>query len=160
MRNSTYAYTLVAAIAGGLCSPAVFGAQPWYDLQIVIPSAANGQATVQLTGGWPLVIRAMAPKAAPTYAYVGDAFGSLAIVASDTSGCFDKLVLDPDAECLALPPKEVYTRLWIDSDAPGRQDGIGDSDIFDLGGILGAIVGAVILLYVATLVLRAVRKKA
>lgn len=37
--------------------------------------------------------------------------------------------------------------------------GIGDSDIFDLGGILGAIVGAVILLSIATLVLRARRRK-
>ena len=37
--------------------------------------------------------------------------------------------------------------------------GIGDSDIFDLGGILGAIVGAVILLAIATSVLRARHRK-
>ena len=37
--------------------------------------------------------------------------------------------------------------------------GIGDDDIFDLGGILGAIVGAVIVLGVGTLVLRMIRKK-
>jgi uncharacterized membrane protein YeaQ/YmgE (transglycosylase-associated protein family) len=35
--------------------------------------------------------------------------------------------------------------------------GIGDSDIFDLGGILGAIVGAVILLGVGTFILRRTR---
>jgi len=38
--------------------------------------------------------------------------------------------------------------------------GIGDSDIFDLGGILGAIVGAVVLLGIATTVVRRTRKKA
>jgi uncharacterized membrane protein YeaQ/YmgE (transglycosylase-associated protein family) len=38
--------------------------------------------------------------------------------------------------------------------------GIGDSDIFDLGGILGAIIGAVILLGIGTLVSRATRRKA
>jgi uncharacterized membrane protein YeaQ/YmgE (transglycosylase-associated protein family) len=38
--------------------------------------------------------------------------------------------------------------------------GIGDSDIFDLGGVLGAIVGAVILLSIATFILRATRRKA
>lgn len=32
--------------------------------------------------------------------------------------------------------------------------GIGDADIFDLGGLLGAIVGAVILLGIGTFVLR------
>jgi uncharacterized membrane protein YeaQ/YmgE (transglycosylase-associated protein family) len=37
--------------------------------------------------------------------------------------------------------------------------GIGDDDIFDLGGILGAIVGAVILLGVTTSILRAIRKR-
>ena len=37
--------------------------------------------------------------------------------------------------------------------------GIGDSDIFDLGGILGAIVGAVILLAIATSILRARHRK-
>lgn len=35
--------------------------------------------------------------------------------------------------------------------------GIGDDDIFDLGGILGAIVGAVILLGIGTFVLRRTR---
>jgi uncharacterized membrane protein YeaQ/YmgE (transglycosylase-associated protein family) len=35
--------------------------------------------------------------------------------------------------------------------------GVGDSDIFDLGGILGAIVGAVILLGIGTFVLRRTR---
>lgn len=38
--------------------------------------------------------------------------------------------------------------------------GIGDDDIFDWGGIIGAIVGAVIVLGIATLVLRVTRKKA
>jgi uncharacterized membrane protein YeaQ/YmgE (transglycosylase-associated protein family) len=38
--------------------------------------------------------------------------------------------------------------------------GIGDSDIFDLGGILGAIVGAAILLSIGSSIVRAVRKKA
>jgi len=37
--------------------------------------------------------------------------------------------------------------------------GIGDSDIFDLGGILGAIVGAIIVLGVATFILRRTRWK-
>lgn len=37
--------------------------------------------------------------------------------------------------------------------------GIGDEDIFDLGGLLGAIVGAVILLGIGTLVLRVARKR-
>ena len=37
--------------------------------------------------------------------------------------------------------------------------GIGDDDIFDLGGILGAIVGAVILLGVGTLVMRTTRRR-
>ncbi|NLE12008.1 MAG: GlsB/YeaQ/YmgE family stress response membrane protein [Actinobacteria bacterium] len=37
--------------------------------------------------------------------------------------------------------------------------GIGDDDIFDLGGILGAIVGAVIVLGLGSLALRVVRKK-
>lgn len=35
--------------------------------------------------------------------------------------------------------------------------GIGDSDIFDLGGILGAIVGAMIVLGIGTFVLRRTR---
>jgi uncharacterized membrane protein YeaQ/YmgE (transglycosylase-associated protein family) len=38
--------------------------------------------------------------------------------------------------------------------------GIGDSDIFDFGGIIGAIVGAVVLLGIATTVVRRTRKKA
>ncbi|MBN1629717.1 MAG: GlsB/YeaQ/YmgE family stress response membrane protein [Thermoleophilia bacterium] len=37
--------------------------------------------------------------------------------------------------------------------------GIGDDDIFDLGGILGAIVGAVILLGIGTFVLRRTRRR-
>jgi uncharacterized membrane protein YeaQ/YmgE (transglycosylase-associated protein family) len=37
--------------------------------------------------------------------------------------------------------------------------GIGDSDMFDLGGILGAIVGAVILLGVGTFILRRTRRR-
>ena len=38
--------------------------------------------------------------------------------------------------------------------------GIGDSDMFDLGGILGAIVGAVILLGIGTLIVRGTRRRA
>lgn len=37
--------------------------------------------------------------------------------------------------------------------------GIGDGDIFDLGGLLGAIVGAVIILGVGTFVLRRTRRR-
>lgn len=37
--------------------------------------------------------------------------------------------------------------------------GIGDADIFDLGGLLGAVVGAIILLGVGTTVIRALRKR-
>jgi len=39
-----------------------------------------------------------------------------------------------------------------------RGFGIGDDSMFDLGGILGAIVGAVIVLGIATIVVRARRR--
>jgi len=38
--------------------------------------------------------------------------------------------------------------------------GIGDDSKFDLGGILGAVVGAVIVLGIATIIVRARRRKA
>ena len=37
--------------------------------------------------------------------------------------------------------------------------GIGDDDIFDLGGIVGAIIGTMILLPIVTIILRAINKR-
>jgi hypothetical protein len=126
-----YGNTVVSAISWLLVSQAVNAAQPWYELQVVLPSASNGRVTTQLTGGWPLVIRATAPRGAPTYALNEVA---LAVVASDPGGCFDKLFdgTDPGGSCLHVPPKEAYTSVWIDSDAPGLEDPIrGQRDLKD-----------------------------
>jgi hypothetical protein len=124
-----HASTVAPAIVCLLLSQAVNAASPWYELQIVLPPASNGQVTTQLTGGWPLVIRATAPKGAPTYAL--DEV-TLAVVASDPSGCFDKLSsADPGGTCLSAPPKEVYTSIARDFDAPGLQDILGQRDLMD-----------------------------
>jgi hypothetical protein len=129
MRISMDGNAVVPAIVCLLFSQAVNAAQPWYELQIVFPPASNSQITTQLTGGWPLVIRATAPKGTPTYAFDD---GTLAVVASDPSGCFDRLfATDPGDTCLLAPPKEVYTSIWRDFDAPGLQDVLGQRDLTD-----------------------------
>ena len=130
MKVSTHTNAVAFAMVCLLISQAISAAQPWYELQIVLPSSANGQVTTQLTGGWPLVIRATAPSGAPTYAYDNDS-GPLAVVAADPSGCFDDLFFsDPDSACLSQAPDEVYTSPWLDLDAPGREDvSSGDSDL-------------------------------
>jgi hypothetical protein len=122
MKVSTYGHALASAISSLLVSHAVIAAQPWYELQIMLPSGPNAQVTTQLTGGWPLVIRAMAPTGVPTYS-LDEGSGPLAVVASDPSGCFDALFsTDPSGACLSEAPDEVYTSPWIDLDAPGRED--------------------------------------
>lgn len=129
-----YGRTVALAIVCLLPSPAINAAQPWYELQIVLPSGPNGQVTTQLTGGWPLVIRATAPGGAATYS-LDEYSGRLAVVASDPSGCFDDLVSSDPGACLSEPAGAVYTSAWIDLDSPGRQDlSTGDSDL------IGALV--------------------
>lgn len=121
MRISTSASTVAFAIVCALTSHAINAAQPWYELQIVLPPASNGQVTTQLTGGWPLVIRATAPGGAPTYS-LGEYSGPLAVVASDPGGCFDDLISSDPGACLSEPSDAVYTYLWIDGDAPAVAD--------------------------------------
>lgn len=130
MKVSTHNNAVALAIACLLMSQAINAAQPWYELQIVLPPASSGQVATQLTGGWPLVIRATAPTGAPTYS-LEEYSGSLAVVASDPSGCFDTLLsIDPSGACLSLAPDEVYTSPWLDPDAPGREDlSSGDRDL-------------------------------
>jgi hypothetical protein len=130
MKVSTHTNAVAFAMVCLLISQAINAAQPWYELQIVLPSSASGQVTTQLTGGWPLVIRATAPSSAPTYSYDNDG-GPLAVVAADPSGCFDELFFsDPNSACLSQVPDEVYTSPWLDLDAPGREDvSSGDSGL-------------------------------
>jgi hypothetical protein len=124
-----YGNAVSSAIVSLLALQAVNAAQPWYELQIVLPPTSDGQITTQLTGGWPLVIRATAPRGTPTYALDEVA---LALVASDPSGCFDKLFqTDPGGTCLLAPPKEAYTSIWRDPDAPGLEDIRGQHGLID-----------------------------
>jgi hypothetical protein len=117
MKVSTYGHALALAISSLLVSHAVIAAQSWYELQIVLPSSPNAQISTQLTGGWPLVIRAMAPGGAPTYS-LDDYSGSLAVVASDPSDCFVNLMSSDPGACLLQPSDVVYTNLWIGRDTP------------------------------------------
>lgn len=122
MKVSTHTNAVAFAMVCLLMSQAISAAQAWYELQIALPSSASGQVTTQLTGGWPLVIRATAPGGAPTYSH--DSYsGHLAVVAADPSGCFDVLFFsDPNSTCLSQGPEEVYTSPWLGLDAPGHEN--------------------------------------
>jgi len=117
---------------GVACLPTMSGAaQPWFDVEIVLPADAGaGLASTQLGGGWPLVVRAMSLKDAGTYNLLADVpwtMADLAVVAWDPGGCFGTIGVDPALSCLQVPPEEVYTRFSVDVDAVGLGDVVGDA---------------------------------
>jgi len=118
---------------GVACLPTMSGAaQPWFDVEIVLPAdAGGGLPSTQLGGGWPLVIRATSLKDAATYILADDprTMADLAVVAWDPGGCFDTIQADPALSCLHVPPEEVYTRFSVDVDAVGLGDVVGDASL-------------------------------